>query len=716
MKYSILFFIIMYSGADVLTVNVPAPDYQIIDNEIIIEKAHYLHPAGAPDLAGKKVTIALPPGALIEKVVFSGMRSELGEFTVSPVLPAFPLSGDDAQEKIWTVYNQQIETFYSQKSIYPDVYGAVLGKGGLRKYTLVDVVCYHFAYNASTHKLYCSPRVTVQINYKMSSPDSPRARFYDAIVDDITFDQHAEEIIYNWEEAKNWYHTDSPKRANGYYIIISQALQSSVNALVTHRQNQGYDVTIVTKEYINANVAGNDLQQKIRNFLRDNLADIEYVLLVGFFSDLPWRMVVPWNDDPDSPYDDLNISPLPSDLYYAELSEHDTLSWNLDQDEYYGEVYDSLGVPDGDDAPDYHADVHVGRIPYSTESIIQSICTKTVTFDTDSDFSYKSASLLAGGMIFFENQNYSGYPRVDGADDMEQLMNDSITPRNNAYYLYEKAGLRSCPYPCTDSLTRSNMISYWDQRGVVYEFNHGAPSGYYRTIWVWDDGDSVPEYNEMQSILCLNSSDVYQLDNQHPATTFLRSCSCGRPEQNSLGQMLLQYGSSAVICNSRSGWVSLANRGGVVYHFLDRLMKDTLSSRGVVGAAYDLARTDFMDSCMFWLPAYHHNLYADPALRQFGRLTGVLEQKQALNISTFSVHPNPVVHECHVRYSVPITAEVRISLFDVAGRNLIDVREGEQSAGVYTEVIDMSLLPQGIYFIQVTSGLRDQTRKVVYVK
>lgn len=716
MKYLILCCVILFGWADVLTVNVPAPEYQIINDDIKIMKAHYLHPAGAPNLAGKKVTIALPPGAIIENVNFSGVRSELGEFVIPPVLPAFPLSGEVVQQEIWAQFEKQKEKFYSSASIYPNVYGDVLSKGSLRKYTLVDVVCYHFACNAMTDNVYYSPNITVHIHYTMPSPGSPRALFYDKLADDITFDQQAKEIIYNWADAENWYHTDSPKRANGYYIIISNALQSSVNALITYRQNQGYDVTIVTKEYINANIAGDDLQQKIRNFLRDNLVNIEYVLLVGFFSDLPWRMVVPWNDDPDSPYDDLNISPLPSDLYYAELSDHDTLSWNLDQDEYYGEVYDALGMPNGDDAPDYHADVHVGRIPYSNQSIIQNICSKTITFDSNSDFSYKSASLLAGGMIFFENQNYGGYPRIDGADDMEQLMDDSITPRHNAYYLYEKAGLRSCPYPCTDSLTRINMISYWDYRGVVYEFNHGAPSGYYRTIWVWDDGDSVPEYNEMQSILCLNSADVYQLDNQHPSTTFLRSCSCGRPEQNSLGQMLLQYGSSAVICNSRSGWVSLANRGGVVYHFLDRLMKDTLSSRGVVGTAYDLARTDFMDSCMFWLPAYHHNLYGDPALRQFGRLTGIQEQKQDVIVTQFTIHPNPVVQKCHIRYSVPFTAEVRISLFDVAGRHLIDINRNEQTAGVYTEVIDMSLLPQGVYFVHLTYGAGVRTQKVIYIK
>lgn len=96
--------------------------------------------------------------------------------------------------------------------------------------------------------------------------------------------------------------------------------------------------------------------------------------------------------------------------------------------------------------------------------------------------------------------------------------------------------------------------------------------------------------------------------------------------------------------------------------------------------------------------------------------TGVEEQMEDIEASIFLIHPNPAIQECYIHYSVPLNAEVRISLFDVSGRHLMDVRKGEKAAGVYCEKVDMNTLPQGVYFIQVTNGARNQTKKVVYVK
>ena len=237
-------------------------------------------------------------------------------------------------------------------------------------------------------------------------------------------DEIAQKVIYNWDDAKVWYKADNPKRANDYYIIIPSSIQNSVDNLVAWRQAQGYDVNVITVEYIESNINGDDLQQKIRNYLRGNLVDIEYVLLVGLSTDLPWRNMVPFNNDPDSPYNNPDYSPIPSDLYYAELTDHDTLSWNSDRDILYGEVYTQDFQPIGDDDPDYHADVHLGRIPLSNQDSIEAICDKEIDFDGNSDLSYKAASLLAGALYYYENENNGGGSRNDGADYMEELMND----------------------------------------------------------------------------------------------------------------------------------------------------------------------------------------------------------------------------------------------------------------------------------------------------
>ncbi len=613
----------VFCWAEVLVVDVPVPEFDVVDNKIFVKDAAYLDVPGAPKLPCTKVTIALPPGAFCESVEFSGTREKFGDCTAQPAEPLLPLMQDEKMiAKSFQTYEHLRRKIYSHDHLYPETSGMLISKGGLRKYTLVDVACHHFAYKPVSNMLYYSPSITVTIHYRMPRPESERAQFWQSIMHDITSDEMAAKTIYNWHDARLWYTTDSPHRANGYYIILPSASQTAVDDLVAWRQSQGYDVNIITTEYISSISTGDDFCQQIRNYLRDNLSDIAYVLLVGTIVDIPMRSVVPFNNDPDSPYDNPEISPIPTDLYYAELTDHDTLSWNSDRDAYYGEVYNADMEPYGDDNVDYHADVHLGRIPFTTPSNVEDICEKVIRFDSITDRTYKTASLLAGGMIYFESENYSTYPRIDGADNMELLMNDSICDRTNSVYLYEKAGLDTCLYPNTDSLCRNNMKSYWNNKGIMFEYNHGSPQAYWRKIWTWDDGDGIAESAEIEWPLCLNYTDVFDLDNNHPATTYLLSCHCGKPEVDGLGKYLLYCGSSSVICATRIGWVP-RHDSSLAHHYYNNLMKDTTASHGIIGDAYDLGRNDHMDATGFWMNTYVMNLYGDPATRQFGTLVGI---------------------------------------------------------------------------------------------
>ncbi len=714
MRLCLVFLLVLFSWADVLFVDVPISEFSISDSTVVVEDGAYIHTPGAPNVPCRKLTIALPPGAIFESITFHGTREERGIIAIAPAPPALPLLNEESIiAKIWGSYYKIKDMCYSSDRLYPETYGTVLSKGGLRKYTLIDVVCYHFAYKPVSHKLYYTPNIKIEIHYSMPGPETERAKFWQGLMNDITFDAIAKETIYNWHDAHVWYHTDTPKRADGYTIIIPSALETSVDALVAYRQCQGFQVNIITKEYIQSNVAGSDLTQKIRNYLRAHLAEIEYVLIVGRSSDVPMRSICPWNNDPDSPYNNWDYSPIPSDLYYAELTDHDTLSWNSDRDALYGEVFTQDFQPIGDDDPDYHADVHLGRIPLSNQDSIEAICDKEIDFDGNSDLSYKTASLLAGALYYYENENNSGNSRNDGADYMEELMNGGVLDRTKAVYLYEKGGLGPCPYPCTDSLTRNNVIAYWQRKGVMYECHHGAPERYARKVWAWDDGDSIPENHEMQWPNSLHRDDVYQLDNDYPATTILRSCLCGKPEVTGLGAALLHNGSSAVISSSRVCWMSGLDRGGIPYHFYNRLMKDTTLSHGIIGDAYDMARTEFMDSCGFWVPAYHYNLWGDPALHQFGTIPIAIEDfREKTYLPTFTIYPNPTRGTMSINLLSSKERRIELDVYDESGRFVQHLYNGFVEEG--TKKLDTDL-PIGVYFLRIRDGDNIQLKKLVIV-
>jgi hypothetical protein len=244
----------------------------------------------------------------------------------------------------------------------------------------------------------------------------------------------------------------------------------------------------------------------------------------------------------------------------------------------------------------------------------------------------------------------------------------------------------------------------------MYECHHGNVTLYARKLWAWDDGDSIPENPEISWPTSLYYTDVYQLDNNHPATCFLRSCLCGKPEETGLGAMLLYRGGSDVISSSRVSWVSSADRDGIPYHFYSRLLQDTTTSNGIIGTAYDIARTDFMDNTGFWLPAYHYNLFGDPALRQLGQLVGIEENISQTVSSVLTVFPNPSHGAVTLSMQSPRINTLEFKIYDVSGRLIDNLRIAEP--GVRNTALNIHL-PAGIYFLKCTDGDNGCQSKIV---
>jgi hypothetical protein len=720
MKIACIFLFALLGWSQVLTITVPAPDFSVTENQIILSDASYHNPIGAPNVPAKTVTIALPPGAIIESVDFSGYREVIGKVFIQPTRPPLPLIDDGVAQHLLCDYQNARERYYSSGSALPQEFGRIIARGGLRKYTIVSAACFHYAYAPASQTVFRAPEITINIHYTMPDTESERARFWADLKDDVTFDQIAKKIIYNWNQAQTWYHTDAPRQATGYYIILPSAITSAVDSLVAYRQAQGYDVHVVTREYIESNITGVDLVQKFRNFLRANMADIAYALLVGFSTDMPWRSLVPFNNDPNSPWNHPDYSPIPGDIYLAELTDPDSLSWNSDGDAYWGEVYDQNWNPVGEDDPDFHADIHLSRIPFSTPSTIQDIIGKLIAFDSNTDVGYKTASLLTGALYYYANENYGGNARIDGAEFCEEFLTDSLVPRATATTLYEKDGLRPCTLTCTDSLTHSNHIVYWQNKGIMYECHHGNVTLYARKLWAWDDGDSVPENPEISWPTSLQHTDVYGLDNTHPATCFLRSCLCGKPEETGLGAMLLYRGGSDVISSSRISWMSGSDRAGIPYHFYYSLLQDTLVSQGITGDAYDIANITFMNNCGFWIPVYHYNMYGDPALQQFGRIVATKEQTRSPAAALFNVYPSPSTENVTIRFNTQPVKGTILTIHDVTGR-LIEQYDyetiGRSDYFIWSGKDHQgNRVPAGVYVITCIVEKHQTARKIVITR
>ena len=150
----------------------------------------------------------------------------------------------------------------------------------------------------------------------------------------------------------------------------------------------GLTAQIVSTEDIIAGTTGNDPQEKIRNYIRQEYQNnnIEYVLLGGDDSKVPSRKfycVVYFGTGgiEEESYD------IPADLYYSALDGTDDLNGNL----VYGEVADST---------DLLPDVAVGRLPFATQSELASMVHKSVSYQANPVLGEADRLLLVGEYLY----------------------------------------------------------------------------------------------------------------------------------------------------------------------------------------------------------------------------------------------------------------------------------------------------------------------------
>jgi hypothetical protein len=610
--------------ADNLTIELSTNEYQILDvqggyQQIKMDGFNKLSIPGKPTLLARTFVIALPPGAKVSSVNITGTASvELPDsYKILPAPPALPMDNrEDMVKKCLEEWEKTYQEVYSSDDIYPEKVGEYLGVGGLRKYTFVRVAFFPFGYKPRSGKLLFYPSATVSVDYSLPPIDEQRRRELDRLLSDEIMEDLASHLILNYPQTKEWYipQRTMEKSLNlvyNYVIITTDALTQAVSALVNWKVMQGYKVNVVSTTWIESNYSGTDLQEKIRNFLIDKYVEwgIEYVLLVGNIDVIPMRHCYP---DPSNHGVDEDYCP-PTDYYYADL----TGSWDSDGDGYYGEY--------GEDAVDFIPEVYVGRIPYSDAVTVDSICHKLVNFEKDTS-SWKNNALLLGAMSNYQNEDYSGMDRTDGASLME-LMISYILSSWSYTRMYEKAGLSPSGYACDFPLTASNVVSNWSSHGygIVNWWAHGSPDVAWRKWWSSDDGDGVPESNEMAWAAFFSNLDVKDLGDSYPSIVFSCSCDNAWPEVDNLARRLLKQGSAGIVASTRISWYTIgwASWGGgnasIDYQFFYYMINNDEK----VGKALFDSKIYYLNNYFWWGWESQENmfdfcLYGDPSLIREG--------------------------------------------------------------------------------------------------
>ncbi len=92
------------------------------------------------------------------------------------------------------------------------------------------------------------------------------------------------------------------------------------------------------------------------------------------------------------------------------------------------------------------------------------------------------------------------------------------------------------------------------------------------------------------------------------------------------------------------------------------------------------------------------------------------EPAALLQFALQPLYPNPFNPTTRCGFSLAHAGWTRLAVFDLLGREMMVLREGNLAAGVYHVELDGSELPAGIYLVRLQQAERSQTRKALLVK
>jgi hypothetical protein len=694
---------------------------------------------GKPALPGMCLYVALPPGTrpVSVAVLRCDSREVPGSHRIAPVPPLALLPGMPgwrrAQEEAQREWQATYEATYGSDAPYPDAPAWLSGAGTFRNYAYAAVTVSPFTYQPRSGRLVYHPRIELAVEWVASGADDPWAT---APLDPET-ERRAGELFVNFDEVADLYRAAAirhgePRETFDYVIVTTPELVPAIEAsqFLAWKANQGYRLrTVLTTDPEIAGQPGGDLAQQIRNFLRSYAGPwgTRYVLFVGDYATVPMQICYP---DPDfhvyDPSDPGLVAPgTPTDAYYADLSWRDELSWDLDGDGYPGEY--------GEDAPDFLPEVYVGRIPVSTPSRITYTLDKIVAFEQDTG-SWKQKVLHGGAILFFENQDYSGYPFVDGATCLDSIETALMSGREITHFS-EQAGIFPSEFDWPP-LTEYSFGNTWGSGGfgIVNWSGHGWCNAAYRSVWVWDDGDGVPEWGngELESFPFIGTFTSF-VDDDHPSVVFAISCDVGYPEPNPYGNLGIDlltrpgWGPGVgVVSASRPAAISLdwkSDPGGteqICYEFNRYYVAE---SRPIGEALYDGkfdATSQYgWDHVYEYMNLYDFNLYGDPTTSLGPAASDVVETEGVRGALRLALDgPNPCRAFPRLRLEAPGGTRVRLLLLDAGGRRVASLFQGEVPGdGQWLWLRrNLSGVAPGVYFVLAESPVGRVARKVTILR
>jgi len=101
-----------------------------------------------------------------------------------------------------------------------------------------------------------------------------------------------------------------------------------------------------------------------------------------------------------------------------------------------------------------------------------------------------------------------------------------------------------------------------------------------------------------------------------------------------------------------------------------------------------------------------------------GGITFILKNlnESPLSYKLYQNHPNPFNPVTNIKFELPKSTQIKLTLFDVLGREVATLVKDQLSPGTYDFKWDGSNYPSGVYFYRLEAGDYVETRKMILLK
>lgn len=519
MKILYIFIILILTSSIVLNAQI-SDSYRLSSDDLRIEQNaqfqllntienSYTDEIGNPQLPVKIISFVLPYESTILGIDINVNKQKLnGSYYIYPVQPPRMIDGSDAPP-----FTEPNPLVYSSSTAYPAKTVEIISDGYTHGYHVVTLAIYPVEYHPANREIYLRD-ISFTINYTGSFDNNSCIKFEKQSYKRAELGKNFVKTIvknsanvedFNNKNAQIIYNNDFVNLAKGastsaidthipeYIIITNNNLKQTFQELADWKTKKGVPTIIKTVEDISKDYQGSDLQEKIRNYLKDAYSHWGaslFILLGGDTNIIPARL-----------YSNTIYA---TDLYYATIDG----TWNASNNDLFGEyrhVYENDIYILVNDQADYGYDFFLGRASVENITEAQTFVSKVINYEkatSISDLNYYKNILIAAAFL---DINECGNKYTDLKLTLKGYCNTYLTYLGSPYQQTTKFLFDN--YDCTSgSYVYGTQKSYCNPAAPTKEY--AVPGG-----GICTSGDN--ELNKANFISALNNGGGLGVGNFH---------------------------------------------------------------------------------------------------------------------------------------------------------------------------------------------------------